>query len=230
MGKGNKTLFDRFVIPSGTAQWGRVATAYGYFPGDGNVAVFANSTLLCLGLLDKPDRFRGRKKVLRGVVMWKKVIILFCFVLLVGCATIMGKGVPELLILSSNPSRASVLIKDEQGRTVFEGLTPTSVSLPKKKGYFRGKTYTVTISKEGFADCVIKVDTTPSGWYIAGNLVFGGLIGWLIVDPLTGAMWTLDTEAINADLTESKKTSQLGIALLQDVPEGYRGRLVPLRR
>lgn len=29
-----------------------------------------------------------------------------------------------------------------------------------------------------------------NGWYI-GNLLFGGIIGLLIVDPATGAMWTL---------------------------------------
>ena len=28
------------------------------------------------------------------------------------------------------------------------------------------------------------------GWYI-GNIVFGGLIGWLVVDPASGAMWKL---------------------------------------
>lgn len=29
------------------------------------------------------------------------------------------------------------------------------------------------------------------GWYM-GNLLFGGFIGFLIVDPATGAMWKLD--------------------------------------
>ena len=32
-----------------------------------------------------------------------------------------------------------------------------------------------------------------NAWYW-GNILFGGLIGWLIVDPATGAMWKLKDE------------------------------------
>lgn len=42
-----------------------------------------------------------------------------------------------------------------------------------------------------------------SGWYF-GNLVFGGLIGMLIVDPLTGAMYNLKPEKIEQPLTASQ--------------------------
>jgi len=34
-------------------------------------------------------------------------------------------------------------------------------------------------------------------WYLAGNIVFGGIAGWLIVDPLTGAMWRLSPKEVN---------------------------------
>lgn len=37
-------------------------------------------------------------------------------------------------------------------------------------------------------DRAVTLTTGPSGWYV-GNVVFGGLIGLLIVDPATGAMW-----------------------------------------
>lgn len=32
------------------------------------------------------------------------------------------------------------------------------------------------------------------GWYV-GNIIFGGLIGLLLVDPITGAMWKLPDTA-----------------------------------
>lgn len=38
-----------------------------------------------------------------------------------------------------------------------------------------------------------------SGWYF-GNILFGGLIGMLIVDPATGAMWKLP-ENVNASVS-----------------------------
>jgi hypothetical protein len=67
------------------------------------------------------------------------------------------------------------------------------------------------------------------GWYIGGNLVFGGLIGWLIVDPLTGAMWTLQKD-VNVTLTpaSSSLNSQSGLRVmsLNDVPVQLRNCLV----
>lgn len=49
-----------------------------------------------------------------------------------------------------------------------------------------------------------------SYWFgIAGNFLFGGFIGWLIVDPATGGMWALsakdgqDVENLNVILLEN---------------------------
>ena len=51
----------------------------------------------------------------------------------------------------------------------------------------------VEVSKEGFEKKTIQIESKTNGWYI-GNLLFGSLIGFLIIDPLTGAMWTLVLE------------------------------------
>ncbi len=42
-----------------------------------------------------------------------------------------------------------------------------------------------------------RLEATLDGWYI-GNIIFGGLIGFLIVDPLTGAMWKLPEQAMTS--------------------------------
>lgn len=132
--------------------------------------------------------------------VWKVMAVLFVPVLLISCATIVGKSGPEDFRVNSTPDQARVLITDELGAKIFEGTTPTMLKLEKKKGYFSGKKYQVTLSKEGFKDHSVVVDTQVGGWYLAGNLVLGGLIGWLIVDPATGAMWTLNISEINAML------------------------------
>ena len=44
------------------------------------------------------------------------------------------------------------------------------------------------MKKEGFADKQITLTSSLSGWYF-GNLLLGGLIGMVAVDPLTGAMF-----------------------------------------
>lgn len=72
----------------------------------------------------------------------------------------------------------TVSITDEKGSEVFKGTTPTSVTLQKSTGAYRGKkSFTVTISKAGFQTQTIPVQASANGWYIAGNFVFGGLIG-----------------------------------------------------
>jgi len=161
------------------------------------------------------------------------ILILFALTLLISCATIIGKST-ETLAVHSNPEKAIVVITDESGTKIFEGVTPTMVSLEKNKGYFRGKKYTLKISKQGFAEQVVTVYTKLNGWYI-GNFIFGPLapIGLIIVDPATGAMWSLDTNEVTVTLESSQRSKltesfQLGILLLKDVPQPLRDKMVKI--
>lgn len=164
-----------------------------------------------------------------------KSFVISCAVLsLVGCATIMGDKT-QLMALNSTPSDAVIKIKDEKGMDIFTGKTPTTLTLQKANGsYWSGKSYTITISKEGYETQAIPVVSSPNGWYIAGNLVFGGLIGWFIVDPLTGAMYNLNPEQINASLStkvshnNTSKDGNISIVLLEDVPAYLREKMTRL--
>ena len=163
--------------------------------------------------------------------MWKAIPVLFASTVLAGCATIMGNSAHETLNVRSAPDQATVVILDESGTKIFEGKTPTSLPLEKKKGYFSGKKYSVNIRKEGFAEQNVTVDTKVNGWYVAGNLVFGGVIGWLIVDPATGAMWKLDTNEIDVTLRGPRQgrtvePNTARIVLLEDVPPSLRSKMV----
>lgn len=124
------------------------------------------------------------------------------------------------------------MITDETSKKIFSGTTPTTVTLKKADGtYFGGKTYTVNISKDGFDPRILTVNSTPNGWYVAGNLLFGGLIGWLVVDPITGAMYNLSPSEIDASLNESVAKAEdggklLNIVLLEDLPSYLHSELV----
>jgi hypothetical protein len=79
----------------------------------------------------------------------------------------------------------------------------------------------VRVSKDGYESVDIAVAGTVNGWYI-GNILFGGLIGMLIVDPLTGAMYTLEPNEVTSELVAIKKTEADGalvIALKQDMSD-----------
>lgn len=151
-----------------------------------------------------------------------------------GCATIVGDRT-QLIGLISTPDQAMVSVTDERGQKVFAGRTPTTVTLPKSDGsWFGGKTYHVQVEKEGFKPVEVTLETRANAWYIAGNLVFGGLIGWLVVDPLTGAMYNITPEEVDAALEPGQanydsRRGALSILMLEEVPAPLRNRLLPIR-
>jgi len=107
-----------------------------------------------------------------------------------GCASIVHGGYRQI-DLSTTPSKADVVItKAGSSEVVLEGKTPITFSLNPKRSYFHGQAYEVLVSKPGYAEVRYLIGPTISGWYW-GNLLAGGLIGMLAVDPLTGAMWNL---------------------------------------
>lgn len=138
----------------------------------------------------------------------KKAVWIFIAVMLIasvtGCASIVSKSDYPVNI-SSNPQGADITIVNRAGQKVFSGKTPTTVTLKAGAGYFKGETYTVTFSADGHKPHTAQIQRDVDAWYIAGNILFGGLIGWFIVDPLTGAMWTLDD--LHGDLSPEAAAS-----------------------
>ncbi len=118
--------------------------------------------------------------------------------LLTSCATIVSKSDYPVSI-TSHPSGCNVVVKNADGIVIHQGKTPTSVVLSAKGGYFKAASYDLEFSGKGKARQNVKLTATMDGWY-AGNILFGGLIGLLVVDPLTGAMWKLEP-SVNAELT-----------------------------
>lgn len=146
--------------------------------------------------------------------------------MLSACASIVGSPT-QVIPIASQPDGATIEITDEKGAKVFSGNTPTNVTLKKSEGYFGGKTYNVAIAKPGYKSTEIKLVASPNGWYIGGNILFGGLIGWLVVDPLTGSMYTLSPETVSSSLETQTAAAKgaIHVVLLGDVPEGLRGEM-----
>ncbi|MFN2119723.1 MAG: hypothetical protein ACK2T0_04990 [Anaerolineales bacterium] len=158
-------------------------------------------------------------------------LLVLSTVLLTGCATIMGHPT-QMVPISSTPSGAKVTITDETGAMIYTGVTPASVTLKKSDGSYWGKkSYKVIISKPGYQKVVIPITAHANGWYIGGNFVFGGLIGWFIIDPLNGDMYTLSPQKVAGTLgqKQARNTSgtngRISIVLLQDVPTSLRSQM-----
>ena len=69
-------------------------------------------------------------------------------------------------------------------------MTPSTVTLKAGSGFFRSSDYQVEVRKDGHEQRAALIPARTDGWYFA-NIIFGGLLGMLIVDPATGAMWHL---------------------------------------
>lgn len=129
----------------------------------------------------------------------KKVFVTLILTLIAGltasCATIMRDNAQPIPI-KANVDKVDIRIINQQGETVFEGQTPTVLTLnaAEKIGYFNPEKYTVIASKNGFKTQQTIIDWHISGWYLVGNLFFGGMIGYLLIDPISGDMYYLDKE------------------------------------
>lgn len=157
--------------------------------------------------------------------------ISMAFLTLTGCASIVSKS-NYPVSFNSSPDDAIVTITDKNGIQLYRGKTPTQVTLKSGSGFLSGAKYTVKFEKEGCESQIMTLSNELDGWYI-GNILFGGLIGILIVDPATGAMWKLP-ESMHASLAEKTTTfvfdeSNVQVALIDDVPVSVRGSLLQVQ-
>ena len=148
-----------------------------------------------------------------------------------GCATIVARSSQEITI-TSVPEGAAVKINNKGGAAVHSGNTPMTVSLKKGRGYFKPERYTIHLEKDGYHVRDIVVQGEVNGWYF-GNVLFGGLIGLLAVDPATGAMYTLKPKEVTSTLEALKVTrtdggQTLTVILVEDVPKELVGQLIAI--
>lgn len=120
-------------------------------------------------------------------VMFSFMVLIFA-VGIFSCATIIH-GTTQDVGISSNPTGAAVTIDGKP-----YGTAPVTASLSRKDNHV------VKIELEGFMPYETTVTRSVSGW-IAGNILFGGLIG-LAVDAISGGMYKLTPEQVQAELKE----------------------------
>lgn len=147
-----------------------------------------------------------------------------------GCASIVHAG-NRTVSMNTVPAGAKATIrKADSGVAVHSGVTPLTVQLNPKGGFFRGQSYVVRFELQGFQASEVTIRSELSGWYW-GNIVFGGLIGMLIVDPATGAMWNLSPKDVQSSLSANQASmvrdrNGFVVALISDVSAQDREKMV----
>ncbi len=160
-----------------------------------------------------------------------RFLIILVLAITTGCATILSESSYPVSV-NSVPSEATFTVSNRAGQEIQSGTTPQVVTLKASSGYFKSETYTIVLSKDGFEDNVYTISSSLDGWYW-GNILFGGVIGMLIVDPLTGAMYKLP-DRIDAPLSNSS-TATYGqdidvlFATIDSLSEDQKSRLEVIR-
>lgn len=135
-----------------------------------------------------------------------------------GCASVLSDSNYPVSIQSTPKGASYEIVNAKTGSTISTGTTPSTVTLSASQGFFQGAEYQVSFSKEGFGEQEFNIRSTMDGWYL-GNILFGGVLGILVIDPATGAMWKLNDTvdvSLNADETASSGLSIMSFDQLSD--------------
>jgi hypothetical protein len=158
-------------------------------------------------------------------------LTLFLAVILSGCASIVSRSTYHVNV-RTEPKGASISITNKKGNEIYKGSSPATVELKAGAGFFTRAEYRVRISAAGYEEKIVPINFKIDGWYW-GNLLIGGLLGMLIIDPATGAMWKISDPIINEILVKNTLPTShvptLQIIDIASIPESYRDKLEQIK-
>ncbi|HXC02477.1 MAG TPA: hypothetical protein VNU49_07470 [Opitutaceae bacterium] len=146
-----------------------------------------------------------------------------------GCASIVHSG-NRTININTEPVGAKATISKPDGTVVSMQTTPCTFSLDPKRGYFKGQNYILTLELTGYKTTEVELQPELSGWYF-GNIVFGGIIGLIIVDPITGSMWNITPDKIDQPLSSSqaaliREHKGFVVVLVSQITDNERNQMV----
>ena len=139
-------------------------------------------------------------------------------------------GPRQTVAINSKPEGAEVLVYDSCGEIVFQKTTPCVAELDRRTCDYEGGHYVVLIRKEGYSPVQIPLTGKVNRAYFA-NIV--NVVG-LIIDPITGSMWTLTPNEVSAKLVSENAAlfnhdGGLMICLKEEVPQDLLPYLKPVQ-
>ena len=139
-------------------------------------------------------------------------IVLLLTLTFTSCSSVIYRSKQDVRIKSQSGTK--IAIKDSFGNTIVEGEEQLSIKLDRAKGFFEKGNYVIEVTKEGYKPVTMGLTGEMNkGSYIVGNLLLtplGTLLGMVVIDPLTGAMWSLST-------TDGQKAENISIILKENV-------------
>ena len=105
------------------------------------------------------------------------------------CATIGGSGICQIAV-SSVPDSVDIQVYDKKGQLICTTTTPDTLELRTSRAYFKRAEYSIQASKEGYQSKLQPLHFELNKIYISNVYsLFFMPVGFLLVDPISGAMW-----------------------------------------
>jgi hypothetical protein len=109
--------------------------------------------------------------------------------LLQSCATMRSTNT-YTIHLQSEPSGASIEVFDRKNTIIHTTQSPDSIVLKSGAGYFKRSDYTVTANTAGYLPATERIEfEVDKKYYLNFFTSFFMPVAFLIIDPITGAMW-----------------------------------------
>ena len=172
-------------------------------------------------MITEPLEVSVKEGLMKKIALAMSIVVFLA--LLTSCATVVSDSKYPVTI-SSEPQNAKITITDKSNRVVFVGNTPANVTLEAGDGFFSKATYTIKFEKDGYEPSIYTLTSSIDGWYW-GNLLIGGVLGMVIIDPMTGAMWQLDPN-ISIELVQTQSNLSLSVMDINDIPQEWKDSLI----
>lgn len=144
--------------------------------------------------------------------------LVFTLLLTPGCASLFSSS-EYVVLVTSDPPGSTTIVRNKRGAPIQRSTTPFVMRLSASEGFFNPAKYEFDFQKDGYDPTYTFMSAHLDGWYIA-NILFGGLIGLLIIDPATGAMWSLDNRVMGQLSKTAPEPTQQHIQQTTPQPEG----------
>ncbi len=128
-----------------------------------------------------------------------------------GCSTLFSNSLYPVMV-RSNAQNVQFEVFDCFQNRILTGVTPQLIVLPSSYLPFIRQRYTVLVNDPDYESAQMPVTFHIDGWYFA-NLFIPPLapIAMLIIDPLSGRMFTIDNYCrnLNFNLRRTNFTSEI---------------------
>ena len=111
-----------------------------------------------------------------------------------------------MIPISTNPENTKINVFDRRGNEIISTQSPDSLHLNASAGYFKRAEYLIEVSKKGYETKKEILYFVMDGKYLQNVfLSFFMPVGFLLIDPVSGAMWMPEKHEIEFTLNPDVK-------------------------